>query len=242
MDLLLDFEQGGVQCWRLCGDFGKVGNMGGAAVCRECAKHRIRPVLYGDAVLHPEHIVHLVHFAPFVFVQAVDVGVHCECYRVVTENGRQCFVIHAALQRTGGEGVAQGVEGKVSDVGILQQAVIVILEGFLLKVVSKLVGDDTVKQLLDKITWDDGVNLTAERFLCSRYAVPREIGAEIKEKRELWKEILDGRMDESSMPEGESWSYLEDTAGSIEEATYRLKNMALLDYITECFKTKKESQ
>lgn len=99
-----------------------------------------------------------------------------------------------------------------------------------------------VHQLLDKITWDDGVNLTAERFLCSRYAVPKEIGAEIKEKRELWKEILDGRMDESSMPEGESWSYLEDTAGSIEEATYRLKNMALLDYITECYKAKKESQ
>ena len=34
------------------------------------------------------------------------------------------------------------MEGKVPDVGILQQAVIVILEGFLLKVVSKLVGDD----------------------------------------------------------------------------------------------------
>lgn len=68
------------------------------------------------------------------------------------------------------------------------------------------------------------------------------MGAEIKEKRELWKEILDGHMDENSMPEGESWLYLEDTAGSIEEATYRLKNMALLDYITECHKTKKESQ
>ena len=38
----------------------------------------------------------------------------------------------------------QGVEGKVSDVGILQQAVVVILESFLLKVVSKLVGDDEV--------------------------------------------------------------------------------------------------
>ena len=49
-------------------------------------------------------------------------------------------------------------------------------------------------------------------------------------------------MDESSTPTGESWSYLEDTAGSIEEATYRLKNMALLDYITECYKNKKESQ
>ena len=36
-------------------------------------------------------------------------------------------------------------------------------------------------------------------------------------------------MDESSMPEGESWSYLEDTADSIKEATYRLKNMTLLD-------------
>ena len=36
----------------------------------------------------------------------------------------------------------QGVEGKVPDVGILQQAVVVILESFLLKVVSKLVGDD----------------------------------------------------------------------------------------------------
>lgn len=97
----------------------------------------------------------------------------------------------------------------------------------------------TVKKLMDKITWDDGVDLTAELFLCSRYAIPKEIGAEIKEKRELWKEILDGRMDESSIPEGESWLYLEDTAGSIEEATYRLKNMALLDYITECYKTKK---
>ena len=52
---------------------------------------------------------------------------------------------------------------------------------------------------------------------------------------------LDGRMDESSIPEGESWLYLEDTAGSIEEATYRLKNMALLDYITECYKTKKKA-
>ena len=100
----------------------------------------------------------------------------------------------------------------------------------------------TDAKLLDKITWDDGVNLTAERFLCSRYAVPREMSAEIKEKRELWKEILGGRMDESSMPEGESWSYLEDTADSIKEATYRLKNMALLDYITECYKTKKGSQ
>ncbi len=38
--------------------------------------------------------------------------------------------------------VAQGVEGKVPDVGIFQQAVIVILESFLLKVVTKLVGDD----------------------------------------------------------------------------------------------------
>ena len=38
--------------------------------------------------------------------------------------------------------VAQGVEGKVPDISILQQAVVVILEGFLLEVVSKLVGDD----------------------------------------------------------------------------------------------------
>ena len=38
--------------------------------------------------------------------------------------------------------MAQGVEGKVPDVGIFQQVVVVILEGFLLKVVSKLVGND----------------------------------------------------------------------------------------------------
>ena len=38
--------------------------------------------------------------------------------------------------------VSQDVEGKVPDVSIFQQAVVVILEGFLLKVVSKLVGDD----------------------------------------------------------------------------------------------------
>ena len=42
MDLLLDLEQGGVQRGGLCGDFGEVRNMGGAAICRECAKHRIR--------------------------------------------------------------------------------------------------------------------------------------------------------------------------------------------------------
>ena len=36
----------------------------------------------------------------------------------------------------------QGVEGKVPDVSIFQQAVVVILEGFLLEVVTKLVGDD----------------------------------------------------------------------------------------------------
>ncbi len=51
-------------------------------------------------------------------------------------------LVHAALQRTGGEGVAQGVEGKVPDVSIFQQSVVVILEGFLLKVVTELVGDD----------------------------------------------------------------------------------------------------
>lgn len=38
--------------------------------------------------------------------------------------------------------MSQGVEGKVPDVSIFQQAVIVILESFLLKVVTKLVGDD----------------------------------------------------------------------------------------------------
>ena len=36
----------------------------------------------------------------------------------------------------------QGVEGKVSDVGIFQQEVVVILESFLLKVVTEFVGDD----------------------------------------------------------------------------------------------------
>ena len=38
--------------------------------------------------------------------------------------------------------VPQGVEGKVPDVSILQQAVVVILESFLLKVVTEFVGDD----------------------------------------------------------------------------------------------------
>ena len=86
LDLLLDFEQGGVQRGGLGSDFGEVGNMGGAAVCRECAKHRIRLVLYGDAVLHPEQIIHLVHLVALVFVHTVDVGIHRECYGVVTEN------------------------------------------------------------------------------------------------------------------------------------------------------------
>ena len=52
LDLLLDLQQGGFQRGGLCGNFGEVRNMGGAAVCRECTKHRIRLVLYGDTVLH----------------------------------------------------------------------------------------------------------------------------------------------------------------------------------------------
>lgn len=91
----------------------------------------------------------------------------------------------------------------------------------------------TVKDRLDKITWDDGIDVTAERFLCSRYTVPKEMGAEIKEKREIWKAILDGHMDENSMPEGEDWTYLKETADTIMQATYRLKNVVLLEYITE---------
>ena len=35
------------------------------------------------------------------------------------------------------------------------------------------------------------------------------------------------------MPEGDDWTYLKENAESVEAATYRLKNMALLDYITE---------
>ena len=86
LDLLFDLQQGSVQRGGLGSDFGEVGNMGSAAVCRECAKHRIRLVFNRDTVLHPEHIVHLVHLAPLVFVHAVNVGVHCERYRVVTED------------------------------------------------------------------------------------------------------------------------------------------------------------
>ena len=41
-DLLLDFQQGSFQRGGLCGNFGEVRNMGGAAVCRECAEHRVR--------------------------------------------------------------------------------------------------------------------------------------------------------------------------------------------------------
>ena len=52
LDLLFDFEQGSVQRGGLGSDFWKVGNMGGAAVCLECAKHRIRLILDRDAVLH----------------------------------------------------------------------------------------------------------------------------------------------------------------------------------------------
>ena len=52
------------------------------------------------------------------------------------------FVVHAAFQCAGGKGMPQGVEGKVPDVGILQQTVVIILEGFLFEVVTELVGDD----------------------------------------------------------------------------------------------------
>ena len=49
--------------------------------------NRVGLVLYGDTVLHPEHIIHFVHLMALVFVHAVDVGVHCERHRVVTEDG-----------------------------------------------------------------------------------------------------------------------------------------------------------
>ena len=86
LDLLLNFQQGGVQRGGLGSDFGEVRNMGGAVVYRECAKHRVRLVFNRNAVLHPEHIIHLVHFVALVFVHAVDIGVHRERYRVVTED------------------------------------------------------------------------------------------------------------------------------------------------------------
>ena len=50
LDLLLDLEQGGVQRGCLGSDFWEVGNMSGAAVCRECAKNRVRLVLNRNAV------------------------------------------------------------------------------------------------------------------------------------------------------------------------------------------------
>ena len=63
--------------------------------------------------------------------------------------------------------MAQGVEGKVSDVGISQQAVVVILESFLLKVVSKLVGDDEslVGVLIDSLSENNDVTKNTESKL-----------------------------------------------------------------------------
>lgn len=56
------------------------------------------------------------------------------------QNCRQCFIVHTAFQCAGGKGVAQSVEGKVADVGILQHVVVIVLEGLLLNVVTELVG------------------------------------------------------------------------------------------------------
>ena len=142
LGVLFDFQQGGAQRRGLCGDFEKIGNMGSAAVWGEGAEYRVRLALYSDAVWHPEHIVHLIHFVALVFVHAMNVGVHCERYRVVTENCQQRFVVHATLQRTSVESVAQGVECKMPGVGILQQTVVVILEGYLFKVVAAFIGDN----------------------------------------------------------------------------------------------------
>ena len=58
LDLLFDFQQGSVQCGCLGSDSWEVRNMGGAAICRECAKHRIRLVLNGDTVPHKSKIRH----------------------------------------------------------------------------------------------------------------------------------------------------------------------------------------
>ena len=55
-DLLFDLQQGSIQCGCLGSDFWEVGNVGSVAVCRECAKHRIRLVLHRDTVLHLEKV------------------------------------------------------------------------------------------------------------------------------------------------------------------------------------------
>ena len=57
LDLLLDFEQGGFQRGGLCGNFGEVGNMGGAAV--RGYKFQLSP--FSD-VLHR----HFYYLAPFI--------------------------------------------------------------------------------------------------------------------------------------------------------------------------------
>ena len=63
--------------------------------------------------------------------------------------------------------MAQGVEGKVSDVGILQQTVVIILEGFLFEVVTELVGDDEslVDVLIDSLSENNGVMKNTESKL-----------------------------------------------------------------------------
>ena len=63
--------------------------------------------------------------------------------------------------------MAQDVEGKMSDVGILQQAVVVILEGFLLKVVTELVDNDEslVGVLIDNLSENNDVTKNTESKL-----------------------------------------------------------------------------
>ncbi len=62
LDLLLDFEQGGVQRGGLCGNFGEVGNMGGAAV-RDTNSNYLRFPTFFTGIFLPCPI-HLIFF-PF---------------------------------------------------------------------------------------------------------------------------------------------------------------------------------
>ena len=81
----------------------------------------------GFGFVHPKKLTSSASFSP-----SIRISLRLKIHQAQAKNF--CRVLDIR--------VPQGVEGKMPDIGILQQAVIVILKGFLFKVVTELVGDD----------------------------------------------------------------------------------------------------
>ena len=79
----------------------------------------VAPIITID--VNSQQFPEAVHHVVFVRHEAVDVTVQRDRWVLVSQQLRQGFDIHSALQRTGGKGMPQGMEATVRQVLLFQQ-------------------------------------------------------------------------------------------------------------------------